>query len=508
MKKFTKKLASVAFSLVLLVTAVVVSPAISSEAKTTTSVAIGGVVIQGSDVVVATSGAATSEDGLYHLIASDPNRAAPVGTDVAQAAASGAANFTVPLAKDTANSMLFKKFTVCVMSGGALTPASNSMYITNPEACATYAPARMDFGKKGVLPALEKNIADLNQPADLGAKQVNLNIPLSVIYDPGRLAGYDYSVRKYNALGMQVNVIVLADVNAAQFISPYSADGMGLHNYYGLNATTTDGVNALAQAASFLGKHYANTGNGQVDNFIIGNEVNAWWLWNYMNCGSNDVFMNEYANAFRLMYNGIKSENATANVYCCIDHQWARAEASYYISGKEFVTKFNNIMKSQGNVDWRLAVHPYNAPLYAPCAWQTGKNVSHSQNTPYVTMANIDVLTDFMCQSDLLSPTGAVRTVKCSEVGYTSVDGEQLQAASLVYAYLVAENNQFIDGLVVSREMDHIGDIAQGMVSGLCNTDASHKMGYDFYKNAADPNYIAQASAAAGVDLTTLITPR
>ena len=508
MKKFTKKLASVAFSLVLLVTAVVVSPAISSEAKTTTSVAIGGVVIQGSDVVVATSGAATSEDGLYHLIASDPNQAAPVGTDVAQAAASGAANFTVPLAKDTANSMLFKKFTVCVMSGGALTPASNSMYITNPEACATYAPARMDFGKKGVLPALEKNIADLNQPADLGAKQVNLNIPLSVIYDPGRLAGYDYSVRKYNALGMQVNVIVLADVNATQFISPYSADGMGLHNYYGLNATTTDGVNALAQAASFLGKHYANTGNGQVDNFIIGNEVNAWWLWNYMNCGSNDVFMNEYANAFRLMYNGIKSENATANVYCCIDHQWARAEASYYISGKEFVTKFNNIMKSQGNVDWRLAVHPYNAPLYAPCAWQTGKNVSHSQNTPYVTMANIDVLTDFMCQSDLLSPTGAVRTVKCSEVGYTSVDGEQLQAASLVYAYLVAENNQFIDGLVVSREMDHIGDIAQGMVSGLCNTDASHKMGYDFYKNAADPNYIAQASAAAGVDLTTLITPR
>ncbi len=508
MKKFTKKLASVAFSLVLLVTAVVVSPAISSEAKTTTSVAIGGVVIQGSDVVVATSGAATSEDGLYHLIASDPNQAAPVGTDVAQAAASGAANFTVPLAKDTANSMLFKKFTVCVMSGGALTPASNSMYITNPEACATYAPARMDFGKKGVLPALEKNIADLNQPADLGVKQVNLNIPLSVIYDPGRLAGYDYSVRKYNALGMQVNVIVLADVNATQFISPYSADGMGLHNYYGLNATTTDGVNALAQAASFLGKHYANTGNGQVDNFIIGNEVNAWWLWNYMNCGSNDVFMNEYANAFRLMYNGIKSENATANVYCCIDHQWARAEASYYISGKEFVTKFNNIMKSQGNVDWRLAVHPYNAPLYAPCAWQTGKNVSHSQNTPYVTMANIDVLTDFMCQSDLLSPTGAVRTVKCSEVGYTSVDGEQLQAASLVYAYLVAENNQFIDGLVVSREMDHIGDIAQGMVSGLCNTDASHKMGYDFYKNAADPNYIAQASAAAGVDLTTLITPR
>ena len=507
MKKLTKRLLSLTFALLMTVCVTVATTTVS-EAKTSNSVTIGGVLIQGTDVTIATSGAAASEDGLYHLVASDPNQSAPVGTDVAQAAAANGATFAVPLAKGTANSMLFKKFTVCVISGGALTPVSNSMYITNPEGCASAAPARMDFGKKGVLPALEKNIADLNQPADLGVKQVNLNIPLSVIDNPGKLAGYDYSVRKYNSMGMQVNVIVLADINSGAYINPYAADGLGAHNYYGLNASTTEGVNALANAASFLGRHYAGGANGQVDNFIIGNEVNAWWLWNYMNCGSNDVFMNEYANAFRIMYNGIKSENATANVYCCIDHQWARAEASYYISGKEFVTKFNSIIKSQGNVDWRLAVHPYNAPLYAPCAWQTGKNVAHNQNTPYVTMANIDVLTDFMCSADMLSPTGAVRTVKCSETGYTSVDGENLQAASLVYAYLVAENNQYIDGLVISREMDHIGDIAQGMVSGITNVDGSHKMGYDFYKNAADPNYIAQASAAAGVDLTTLITPR
>ncbi len=506
MRKF-KKIASLALALALIVTAFAMVPAAKAEAAG--SVAIGGVVIQGSDVVVATSGVSASEDGLYHLIASDVNQAGNAGTDVAQATAGDGVSFTVPLGKGSSDSMLFKKFTVCVMKGGALTPASNSMYITNPEACATFAPGRMDFGKKGILPALEKNVADLNQPADLGAKQVNLNIPLSVIRDNGRLAGYDYSVRKYNALGMQVNIIILVDqASPAEFISPYSMDQFGQHNYYGLNATTTDGVNALAQAASFLGSHYAGGANGQVDNFIIGNEVNAWWLWNYMNCGSNDVFMQEYTNAFRIFYNGIKSENANANVYCCIDHQWARSEASYYISGKEFVTKFNNIIKSQGNVDWRLAVHPYNAPLYAPWAWETGKNVSHSQSTPYVTMANIDVLTDFMCTPDMLSPTGAVRTVKCSEVGYTSVDGENLQAASLVYAYLVAENNRYIDGLVISREMDHVGDIAQGMVSGLCNTDASHKMGYDFYKNAGDPNYIAQASAAAGVDLTSLITPR
>ena len=502
--KISKKITSIAIALTITVTSFAFFPTLLVKAAN--GVAIGGVVIEGANVTVAASGTAASDDGMYHLIASEVNEKAPVGADVAQVPVSGAATFSVPLAKDSANSMLFKKFTVCVMSGGALTPASNSMYITNPEACASYAPARMDFGKKGVLPDLLQAVASKNQPADLGVKQINLNIPLSKI---NSLAGYDFSVRKYNSQGMQVNVIILADNNTpTQYVNPFAFDQWGAHNNYGLNANTAEGVQALQQAASYLAKHYSGIGYGQVDNFIIGNEVNAWWLWNYMNCGSNDAFMQEYAKAFRIMYNGIKSENANANVYTCIDHQWARSEASYYISGKEFLTKLNNIIKSEGNIDWRVAQHPYNAPLYAPNAWETGSKVSHSQSTPYVTVANIDVLTDFLASPDMLSPTGAVRTVKCSEVGYSCAIGEPRQAASLVYAYMVAENNRYIDGIVISRESDDVGDIAQGMLSGLCNLDGSHKMGYDFYKNATSPDIIAQASSAAGVDLTSLITPR
>ncbi|SFO31250.1 hypothetical protein SAMN04487831_11830 [Pseudobutyrivibrio sp. UC1225] len=510
--KFFRKIASIALVLTLMVATFAAAPSLTAEAKTAKTastaagVAIGSVLIQGGNVNITAQGTAGSDDGMYHLVASDVNQVAPAGTDVAQTAVAAAATFSVPLAKDTANSMLYKKFTVCVMSGGALKAVSNSMYITNPEACASLAPGRMDFGKKGVLPELLKSVADKNQPAALGAKQVNLNIPLSQI---NRLAGYDYSVMKYNKLGMQVNVIILVDGNASQeFFNPYAYDGLGAHNYYGMNANTAEGIAALQNAASYLAKHYAGTGHGQVDNFIIGNEVNAWWLWNYMNCGSNDAFMQEYAKAFRIMYNGIKSENANANVYTCIDHQWSRAEASYYISGKEFLTKLNSIIKSEGNVDWRVAVHPYNAPLYAPRAWETSKNVSHSQSTPYVTVANIDVLTDFLCSSEMLSSTGAVRSVKMSEVGYVSHEGEELQAASLVYAYLVAENNRYIDGLIVTREVDHPEELAQGLSYGMCNMDGSQKMGFSFYQNASSADIIAQASAIAGVDLTSLITAR
>ncbi len=504
--KVLKKFFSVALALTFVFSASLFYALPNVEAKGSSQVIIAGALIQGANVIVASSGTVASEDGQYHLVASNANQTAPVGTDVAQVPVAAAANFSIPLAKDTANSMLFKKFTVCVISGGALKPVSNSMYITNPEACASFAPARMDYGKKGILPDLLKSVADLNQPADLGAKQVNLNFPLSRL---NSLAGFDYSVRKYNSLGMQVNFIILVDNNTpATFVNPYSMDAFGSHNNYGLNAHTDEGVAALEYAASYLAKHYSGIGYGQVDNFIIGNEVNAWYLWNYMNCGSNEVFMKEYSDAFRIMYNGIKSENANANVYACIDHQWARAEASYYVSGKYFLTQLNNNIKSEGNIDWRVAVHPYNAPLYAAGAWTTGKNVSHNQNSPYITMANLDVLTDFLCTPEMRSSTGAVRTVKCSEVGYSSANGEAAQAADLVYAYLSAENNRYVDGIVISRERDHEFDISQGMVSGLTNLDGSHKMGYEFYKNVTDPNVIAQASQAAGVDLTKMITPR
>ena len=132
--KVLKTLASLALSLALVITAFAIVPPI--DAKAAGSVAIGSVLIQGSDVVIATTGATGSDDGLFHLVASDVNESAPVGIDVAQAPAASGTTFSVPLNKGAAESVLFKKFTVCVMSGGALKPVSNSMFILNPEAAA------------------------------------------------------------------------------------------------------------------------------------------------------------------------------------------------------------------------------------------------------------------------------------------------------------------------------------------------------------------------------------
>ena len=523
-----KRIASVAMVLTLVVTTFMATPTLTAEAAS--SVAIGGAVIQDGNVVVASKGAVSSDDGLYHLVASDVNQSAPTGADVAQVPVSAAATFTAPLGYNTEASLLFKKFTVCVVSGGALKPVSNSMYITNPDAIGSHNIARVESGKKGLLADGSSANMGMRSLAQLGAKQATVTLELKKLsngtgvpyvyngktynFNTRYISAYDNFLGRLNSQGVSVSLIIVCDKDAkTEFISPYAYDGLGAHTYYGLNATTTEGAELLAAACSFITNRWSGMPYfgmvAKVDNFIIGNEVNAWRQWNYMNCGGNlNQYTAEYANAFRVCYNAIKSVNANANVYTCIDHSW-NVSANGLHSSRAFLTQFNNYIASQGNIDWRLAFHAYNYPLTNNMAWAPTAKVQRNQNTKYISVYNIDVLTDFLSQPAFLSPTGAVRSVKLSEQGYTSAAGQEAQAVSIVYAIMVANNNSHIDGIIISREKDDpVIEMPQGLANGLMDTSNHAKISHDFYKNAESPDVIAQASGMAGVDLNTLLAPR
>lgn len=123
-----------------------------------------------------------------------------------------------------------------------------------------------------------------------------------------------------------------------------------------------------------------------------------------------NTFANEYEKAVRIFYNGLRSENANVQVYTSVDQQWARSSnAAWYYGSKPFLDAYNSIAKAGGDYDWHVATHPYDIPLYDPIAWSQSAHASHSQSSPYITMQNIDVLTDYLSQSSLLSPTGQVR---------------------------------------------------------------------------------------------------
>ena len=492
------------------------------EMKAAGAATLNSAVIQGNQVVVTGTASVVSEDGILHLYAQNPYESGAQGVEVAQAP-NGTATFTFSLNKNSANSNLFKKFTIVAIQNGVPTAVSNSVYITNPEACATHTAARRDGGIKGILPASQ--LLNANYLKELGVQQATYNLLLGRITTGGGLdyqyngktwhfnaqvvSEYDTVARRLNDQGIQVTFIVLNDLGAdPTLIHPLARDGVAA-NYYALNAADQAGAEKLAAVASFLGQRYSNTGHGTVDNWIIGNEVNARQMWNYMQSSGVNQYASEYANAFRIMYNGLKSENANAQVYVATDQQWAvGSNPAHYYGSRPFLVAFNDKIRSEGNIDWRLSSHPYNVPLYDPNNWTPTGYAMHSQSSRYVTMQNIDVITDFLSQPELLSPSGNVRSLKLSEVGYTSSAGDQQQAIAVTYAYLQAMSNRYVDGLIISREMDEAAEIAQGLAVGLLNGSAQPKMAFDFYKHAGDPNYLAQASAMAGVDLTSRITIR
>ena len=99
-----------------------------------------------------------------------------------------------------------------------------------------------------------------------------------------------------------------------------------------------------------------------------------------------------------------------------------------------------------------------------------------------VTMANIEVVTDYMQQEEFLTEDGEVSSIILSEQGYTSLMGEDVQAAAIVYAYKKAEANEHIDSILFSRQTDAAEEIAQGLALGLNHVDGSHKYAYNVYK--------------------------
>ena len=143
-------------------------------------------------------------------------------------------------------------------------------------------------------------------------------------------------------------------------------------------------------------------------------------------------------------------------------------------------------MKAEGNIDWGLAHHPYSVPMTWPKFWdlsgEAGELVLETEDTSMVTIYNIDVITSYLQKQEFLMPDGEVRPVLLSEMGFTSTYGEDVQAAAFAYAYYIAENNQYIDAMILSRETDAAEEVAQGLALGLSYQNGRRKYIYDTFK--------------------------
>lgn len=496
-------------------------------------VAISSCLVSGSDVVceIKAGSVPSSDDGRYYVYANEVYEDGPTGKVVAKVDARKSVSVTFPLNYNTEESNLSRKFLIAMKKGGRMVQVSDEHYITNPEALAAYTTPRMNVGIKGILPDVTK--ISNGELTELSVQQVVYNLSVDTIcsdasvpgaipftyngktyyFDGTVISNYDGFVRAMNRSGIQVTMVILNHGTGAwsqDLIHPMAAGGADCPSY-ALNVANASGTDHLKAIGAFLGQRYSGQqGYGQVDNWIVGNEVNARTSWWYTTSTSLDFNVGIYAKAFRIIYNELKSMNANVRIYNSIDQEWNRKSNPGSFLAKEYLDRFNYYMIREGNIDWGLSYHPYNSPLYDPYAWNgPAVWVQDSLKTPYITMQNIDILIDYMHRSEFLNPAGEVRSISIAEIGYTSSFGDEKQEASIAYGYLKAASLPDVDSFILFRQTDDAHEMESHLALGLIDTEGNKKPAYEIYKNLGTANEAsakARASEIIGMDIDKMIS--
>ena len=412
-----------------------------------------------------------------------------------------------------ANSRLFKKFVVAAKVDGKYKIISKSRYITNPEEIARYDVYTPVSSIKGLL--VDPNRLNTGELEDLGVKQAAYNIPFSKItgqttsgnyptihytyngktyaIDGQSVAEYDIVFGSLSKKGIRVTAILLNDMNYEypELVHPQARSG-STAPYVMFNGAEQAGIDAMAAISTFLAERYSGTGHGTVSNWVIANEINARKQWNYMEYTDVYTYSKEYAQAFRVFYNAIKSVNASAEIYMPLDQTWNRNHNDNNYDARDIIDNFNTIIREKGNIDWQVAYHPYPVPLTNAAFWNTGayykKLTVDSVDTAMINMKNVHVVTDYLQRSEFLTDSGEARHVLLSEQGFTSSSGgEGVQAAAFAYAYYIAEANSQINGFLLNRQTDAPEEVAQGLAFGLNHSNGVHKQVYNVFKKIDTP---------------------
>lgn len=402
----------------------------------------------------------TSDDGMFYVYALQPYEyeAGTGNSVVATAPASNNPSFSFSLYDAAGTSRICNKFALCVLVGGKPVTIANCQYITNPEIAATCTRA----------------------PQNVGFLEPTSKMVL-------------YRVGETNiAAVLRDNYSTAVIVNRADktLINPKSTGGdahpiNGKKMYYAFNASNAQGVAKLQEVMTYF------TANTRVDEFIIGNEVNS-RIWNYTKSMDWNEYVKEYAQAFRVAYNAIKSTNANAKVYVSLDQMWNmdNPAGSYkyyeYMDGMDFLLEFNNIICSEGNINWGLCQHPYPHPmLYAKFWDRTGQKngdlyASQVAAGQVVTFQNLPVMTGFLAMPGMRNPNGNIREVILPEIGITQAQGVEVQAAAMIACYQASKNNPCIKRIYFHRMNEggasnfSTSGISETVYGELCNDNLSH----------------------------------
>ena len=409
--------------------------------------------------------------------------------------------FTVSLNRNRSDSRLYSRFFLAVKnSSGTYSAVSSAKYISNPGRAAKYTyrfPTAVS--KKGlqVSAAMTEDAVELNVHhsvlnivfSDLISRREEYNRTASIPYKyHGKtywfrrsvVESYDSQLEALKETKAIISGILLLGWRDDLTYLIYPSGRSEGHAFYAWNTSGTSAREHLEAAIAFLAGRYSTPSGkyGQIVNWIVGNEVNNYNVYNYAGRKNLTQYSRIYANAFRLTYNTVTSIYANARVYISLDHLWNYQTAGSFPS-RNMLDAFAKALKRQGSIPWNLAYHPYGSPLTEPKFWENiNQQVTQALTSPVINMANIGILTSY-----IRDKYGSTTRVILSEQGFSSVrhtssgnmDAEKDQAAAIAYGYYLAEEDDMVDAFIINRQVDHRDEVSQGLDLGLWKREDSSR---------------------------------
>lgn len=441
---------------------------------------------------------------------------------VAQAKASSKIKFDISISAGT-RSRLSSRFILAQKNyTGGYTPLGNSIYISNPEifASSTYVYPET-HSKKGLI------ITDSTDAELLGAANTVITIPINeyflgesgdgaisflyngktFYFDRSKISALDNKIRSLSNSGINIYLnIVLSEKSNCTFDGihtlyyPDTPDGA---KYYAINTTTGEGNSYFEAIMKFLSARYTTPGRpyGFAGSYIIGYNVNS-GSYNAMGEMELTDYTNNYASLYRTAYATVKSCYSNAKLFISLANNFTApspdpSSGSNSLSeytAKNFLTEFNKVISTSGNINWSVAINAYPSDRSNTSQW-IDSLAENNLETPFITMANIDILCRFLSQTEFLFG-GNVRRCIVSEFSAATpapndtIDvstAEKQQAAAFAYAYYKASSISYIDAVIYSAHIDSPeGNPACGLWTrqpGTESTRNSKKYIYDVFKN-------------------------
>ncbi len=414
-----------------------------------------------------------SEDDYYYLIYVDPISKRP-GRRITKVFKEKTASFTVDVKEN--QGFITTMYGIAVRKNGKYCLMSKPSFVKNPENAANnksaYKPGKT---KKGIQ--FDYNVNEIHA---CDAKQYFLNLTVSWICGVGdvpyvyngktyyfnSLTYYQDMVRECNRNNVSVTIQILLDWQDGQLelINP-KARFQGAA-FYSWNIYEKQARERMEAMFCYLGKVFSQK-DCYVSNWILGNEVNNPGDWNCAGSMTDEEYFETYAYTFRSLYYGIKSQYANAHIFICTDNYWNAAGRRRY-SARQVVTNFTRYLnRIQKGLNWNLAYHAYSCPLTDTRFWNGWGTTGDVWTTPAITMDNINVLTDFI--RDTYGPS--VRVI-LSEQGFSSIPGQEVQAAAIAYSYYIAACNPMIDAFIIRSYTDDPVEVDMGLRMGILGKEA------------------------------------